>query len=370
MLHRHTYWMGRGLWLEMGKGFKRQQKGNFKGSTWGKKRKAENSDWDNGGDNRDDLDVGVSGGSYPLEEVKAMDDYQRRICHDNAPKRKYALAIAYCGTSYQGLQINPGAITVEGVLERALFLAGGIQEANYGTLQKIAWTRAARTDRGVHAIGQCCSMKLTIPEGADEQFIADVNSFLPPDIRAITLTRTTRSFNARSHCSHRRYQFLLPTYVFTSIVDMNAQLAAEHSQQGTQVDAGRSGAFAPPNSTAYVGHEGLSRLRSKLLPYRISAHQLAVFRSAMARYNGTHNYHNFTSSKVVTAAGSATMDSMQRYMMDITVSDPFLSPLSGATAGEGEGKEGGDRTSMEWVRVTLLGQSFLLNQVWTWWCMV
>jgi tRNA pseudouridine38-40 synthase len=336
-------------------------KNKFKGSTWNKKRKSEDSDWDR--DNRTDfVDNDGSGGSYPMEEVKAMEEYQRRISHDNAPKRKYALAFSYCGTSYQGLQINPGAITVEGFLERALFLAGGIQESNYGTLQKIAWTRAARTDRGVHAIGQCCSMKLTMPEGYEKQFISDLNTFLPPDIRAVTLTRTTRSFNARGHCSHRRYQFLLPTYLFTALGQVNDMLTAQLQAQGRVVDAGRDGSFAPPNSTQYVGRPGLSIIRATLLSHRATADELAVFRAAMKRYEGTHNYHNFTSSKVVTAAGSTTTDSMQRYMMDINVSDPFLVTTRGEEASEECGQEAGEEES-EWVRVTLLGQSFLLNQV-------
>ena len=275
------------------------------------------------------------------------------MCHDDAPKRKYALALAYCGTNYQGLQVNPGAVTVEGVLERALFLSGGIQESNYGTFQKIAWTRAARTDRGVHAVGQCCSMKLTIPEGYEKQYIEDVNTFLPPDIRAITVTKTTRSFNARSHCSHRRYQFLLPTYLFTALEDVNFKLQAALQRQGEVVDAGRDGSFAPPNSISYVGKEHLATVRAELVNNRATAQQLEVFRAAMTRYQGTHNYHNFTSSKVVTAAGSVASDTMKRYMMDISVSEPFTS-----------GGEGGDLpVPVEWVRITLLGQSFLINQV-------
>lgn len=333
-------------------------KNKFKGSTWAKKRKPEDSDWDR--DNRAEFGDNDGGGSYPMEAVKEMEEYQRRICHDDAPKRKYALALSYCGTNYQGLQINPGAITIEGFLERALFLAGGIQEANYGTLQKIAWTRAARTDRGVHAIGQCCSMKLTVPEGEEQQFIIDVNSFLPYDIRVVTLTRTTRSFNARSHCSHRRYQFLLPTYLFTSIGQVNGMLQARLQTQGNLIDAGREGSFAPPNSTQYVGKSGLSSVRSELIGHRATADEMAVFRAAMKKYEGTYNYHNFTSSKVVTAAGSTTTDSMQRYMMNISVSDPFLVATHADVV---EGGSGCDLEESEWVRVTLLGQSFLLNQV-------
>jgi len=41
--------------------------------------------------------------------------------------------------------VNPDAETVEKELERAFFLSGAIQESNFGHLQKVQWTRAART---------------------------------------------------------------------------------------------------------------------------------------------------------------------------------------------------------------------------------
>jgi len=89
--------------------------------------------------------VGVHEGSFPIEEVKASPLYLSRIVYpENTPKRKYALCFGYLGTPYQGLQINPGAYSIESVLERALFLCGGISENNYGNLGKIAWTRSAR----------------------------------------------------------------------------------------------------------------------------------------------------------------------------------------------------------------------------------
>ena len=94
-------------------------------------------------------------GCISLEQVKASPEFADRIVFPaDAPKRKYGVCFGYLGSSYQGLQINPGAVTVEAVLEKALFLSGGIEECNYENLQKVGWTRAARTDRGVHAIAQ------------------------------------------------------------------------------------------------------------------------------------------------------------------------------------------------------------------------
>jgi hypothetical protein len=139
---------------------------------------------------RDDRkDIELHGGSYPLEEVKAMPEYKNMV-EQTSSKKTYALNIGYCGTSYQGLQTNEGAITIEGLLERALFLSGGIKECNFGNLQKVGWTRAARTDKGVHAIGQCVSMRLTVDSEPD--FIQQVNTCLPEDIRLFAMTKTTK----------------------------------------------------------------------------------------------------------------------------------------------------------------------------------
>ena len=85
---------------------------------------------------------------------------RQRVDERPAAKRKVALLLAYNGASYQGLQKNPDAFTVEEVLERAIYASGGISESNFGTLQKISWSRAGRTDKGVHAVGQIISMKM------------------------------------------------------------------------------------------------------------------------------------------------------------------------------------------------------------------
>lgn len=92
-------------------------------------------------------------------------------------KRKVALFVAYVGSSFRGegkifmqsvmrkpalydicnasgLQIqtkDPGG-TVEDVLQQAIYEMGGILPSNYGTLQKVGWSRSSRTDKGVHAM--------------------------------------------------------------------------------------------------------------------------------------------------------------------------------------------------------------------------
>ncbi|CAM9211661.1 unnamed protein product, partial [Ectocarpus fasciculatus] len=234
-----------------------------------------------------------------MEEIKQTEEYKRKVTFTDAPKRKYALAVAYLGTAYRGLQINPGILTVEAELEKALFLAGGIEEVNFGEFHKVSWSRAGRTDKGVHAVTNCCSMKLSIPLDQEESFVESVNSFLPADIRVLTMTKTIKNFNAKIYCSGRLYHYMLPTFVLS------------------KVDAVDS------------------------VDHRLTAEDLAYFRSILTKFQGTHKFHNFTSDKNPSDASAS------RFIISVECSDPILFPGN----------------PVEWVCVSLRGQSFLLNQI-------
>ena len=92
-------------------------------------------------------------------------------------KKKYALMFGYSGVGYSGLQINPGVKTIEEDLERAIVKSGVIKEENSGDLRKSQWTRAGRTDKGVHALGQVVGIKMGLKEDLEsqEKFRAELN---------------------------------------------------------------------------------------------------------------------------------------------------------------------------------------------------
>lgn len=301
-----------------------------KNSNWSKKQRFEGPI-----DNRRDYGEDIHEGSFPLEEVKAMKEYERRIEQPPSTKRKYALAIGYCGTNYHGLQVNPGAITIESILERGLFLCGGIKEHNYGHLQKVSWTRAARTDRGVHAVAQCCSMKLEFPESQSSLFLEQLNSFLPNDIQALAITRTTKSFNARTHCSHRRYEYLLPSYMLMPETEYNQILKNLNLDSPSQ-----------------------SEIHNQLINYKTSNEQIERLRYSMKIYEGTHLYHNFTSEKIKSTEEKKNDNTMMRYMMSIDVNKCDFNYNE-----ESENNSNQESNQGEWIKITILGQSFLLNQV-------
>jgi tRNA pseudouridine(38-40) synthase len=53
-------------------------------------------------------------------------------------------------------------LTIESELERSLFEAGCIAPYNYGDLKKSGWQRAARTDKGVHAVANVVNVKIQL----------------------------------------------------------------------------------------------------------------------------------------------------------------------------------------------------------------
>lgn len=124
-------------------------------------------------------------------------------------RRKIAIFFAYCGVGYQGMQKNPGAKTIEGDLEEALFHSGAVPEQDRGNSKRYDWARSARTDKGVSAVGQVVSGRFYIdPPGLVER----LNSNLSSQIRIFGYKRVTASFNAKKFCDRRRYVYLIPVF--------------------------------------------------------------------------------------------------------------------------------------------------------------
>jgi tRNA pseudouridine38-40 synthase len=111
-----------------------------------------------------------------------------------------AVQVAYVGTKYSGLQKNPGQETIELELEKAFHAAGLIADCNFGDQHKVHWSRAARTDKGVHALGNVVSLKLMCPTDVD--MVSETNKHLPKDILVLDMKRVTKGFNAKNQVSH------------------------------------------------------------------------------------------------------------------------------------------------------------------------
>jgi tRNA pseudouridine38-40 synthase len=79
----------------------------------------------------------------------------------------------------QGMQMNPGVPTIELSLRDALVKAGGISKDNENKLNALRWTRSARTDKGVSALGQVVALRLMHPE----RLVERLEEYLPDKIK-------------------------------------------------------------------------------------------------------------------------------------------------------------------------------------------
>lgn len=120
--------------------------------------------------------------------------------------RRIKLTIAYDGTEYCGWQCQPGAVTVEGTLRKALNKLLGEAVETIG---------ASRTDAGVHAMGNVAvfDTEATIPA---EKFCYALNSFLPEDIRVMESEEVSLKFHPRFDCHSKRYEYRITEGRFCS----------------------------------------------------------------------------------------------------------------------------------------------------------
>lgn len=113
--------------------------------------------------------------------------------------RPLRLTVEYDGTDFSGWQVQPGARTVQGVLERAL-------EQLCGAPVKV--TAAGRTDAGVHATGQVVSLlaPARLPLRALSQ---GLTALLPADVAIADAEEAPAGFDARRWASGKTYVYRL-----------------------------------------------------------------------------------------------------------------------------------------------------------------
>ena len=111
-----------------------------------------------------------------------------------------ALLLAYDGTGYAGWQVQPGALTVQGLLQEALAPLVEGERLPVG---------ASRTDAGVHALGQVATVD-GIRAGLDARAVrAALNARLPPEVRALAARAVPPDLDARRSARLKRYGYLI-----------------------------------------------------------------------------------------------------------------------------------------------------------------
>ncbi|XP_053693611.1 pseudouridylate synthase 1 homolog [Sabethes cyaneus] len=223
------------------------------------------------------------------EAVKDFDPATR------VKKRKCIILLGYSGVDYLGMQRNPGTRTIEEDLLVAMLKHGWISDEAFKQPQQIQFQRAARTDKGVSAATQVVSLKL--PEKLD---LDALNADLPPQIRVFAVKRVTKGFNSKSNCDARTYAYTLPTIAFAS--------------NDEEVD---------------------------IKTYRLPEERLRTVNTTLKLYEGTKNFHNFTSRKEFIDPSS------KRFIMSFECEAPFVP----------------EETTVEFATIKIKGQSFMLHQI-------
>lgn len=115
----------------------------------------------------------------------------------------YSLDIAYNGEAFCGFARQPGLLTVQGEIEKALSVI---------LRYDVETTCAGRTDSGVHARGQVVSFD--VPDGAmdgrrPDRFLRSVDALTHDDIVATNLLRRPSGFSARFDAKVREYRYFI-----------------------------------------------------------------------------------------------------------------------------------------------------------------
>lgn len=279
-----------------------------------------------------------------------------RTTHDVEPApqdscAKVVLVIGYIGSAYHGLQradLTNDIPTVEGRLWQAVGKACG--EDGNAWLERLqsdhfppGYSRAARTDKGVHALASVVS--LTLPAIRDSEvrgWLCRVNAALPDDIRVLSRARVVNDFHAKRLCDRRRYEYLVPYFAL---------------RRPDCSEAGAANALGP----ALAGSQAISGEAALQLRMRLKR-ILKLFAGL------THDYSAFTSR----SGGQDT----HRHMFRLHTIEPRLTrdALESARAGDSRTSTScSDRTKTDtdepdvwdddFLCISVCGQSFLYNQI-------
>ena len=111
--------------------------------------------------------------------------------------RNLKITLAYDGTDFSGWQVQPGRLTVQGLLAEALGHVTGETMLPQGS---------GRTDAGVHALGQVASAAIASPIPLSNLARA-LNHRLPAAIRILRIEEATPEFHARRLAQSKTYRY-------------------------------------------------------------------------------------------------------------------------------------------------------------------
>lgn len=111
--------------------------------------------------------------------------------------QRYFIELSYDGTNYHGWQVQPNAVTVQEVLDRALSTV---------LRRPIETVGCGRTDTGVHATEFFAHYEVESSMAIDK-VVHSLNGILPPDIAIKNIFPVDDEMHARFSATLRSYQY-------------------------------------------------------------------------------------------------------------------------------------------------------------------
>ncbi|MCB9675415.1 MAG: tRNA pseudouridine(38-40) synthase TruA [Alphaproteobacteria bacterium] len=110
---------------------------------------------------------------------------------------RWRIDLEYDGRGFVGWQVQPGARSIQGVLEDAV-------ERLFG--ERVRVSGSGRTDAGVHAEQQVASF--AVEKERSEKAVRDgLNAFLPPDVAVVAARRVPDDFDPRRAVKVKCYRY-------------------------------------------------------------------------------------------------------------------------------------------------------------------
>ena len=114
--------------------------------------------------------------------------------------QRYKITIEYDGTSFVGWQFQKNGLSIQEVLQKAIF--------NFSN-EKVVVTGAGRTDSGVHALAQTAhfDLKKIIKQ---EKFLPGLNQHIGnKPIAVLKIKKISKKFHSRFDAKKRAYQYII-----------------------------------------------------------------------------------------------------------------------------------------------------------------
>ena len=114
--------------------------------------------------------------------------------------QRYQIKVEYDGTNFVGWQYQKNGLSIQEILQRAIFQF---------SREKVTVTGAGRTDAGVHAIGQIAHFDLK-KKIKKKSFILGVNQYIGNNpVTVLNIKKTNDKFHSRFDAKERTYQYVI-----------------------------------------------------------------------------------------------------------------------------------------------------------------